>query len=158
MSFLRFLMLLSLVVWIGGIIFFSFVVAPTVFSVLPTRHLAGSVVNRSLGALHWMGILSGVVFLLSSMLYSRLSVGSLQPLAARHVLIVLMLLLTLASQFGISPKMSTLRSSMAEIDTVPLTNPSRMQFDALHVWSVRLEGGVFFLGLIAVYFTARRFG
>ena len=31
MSFLRFLMLLSLVIWIGGIIFFAFVVAPTVF-------------------------------------------------------------------------------------------------------------------------------
>jgi len=50
MSFLRFLMLLSLVVWLGGLIFFSFVVAPTLFSVLPTRHLAGSVVSRSLGA------------------------------------------------------------------------------------------------------------
>jgi uncharacterized membrane protein len=47
MSFLRYLMLLSLIVWLGGLIFFSFVVAPTVFSVLPTRHLAGNVVSRS---------------------------------------------------------------------------------------------------------------
>jgi len=30
MSFLRYLMLLSLVVWLGGLIFFSFVLAPTV--------------------------------------------------------------------------------------------------------------------------------
>ena len=42
MSVLRFFMLLSLVVWLGGIIFFAFVVAPTVFSVLPTRHLAAA--------------------------------------------------------------------------------------------------------------------
>ncbi len=50
MSFVRFLMLLSLVVWIGGIIFFAFVVAPTVFkpSILPTHQLAGNVVSRSL--------------------------------------------------------------------------------------------------------------
>ena len=54
MSFVRFLMLLSLVVWIGGLIFFAFVLAPTVFAVLPTRQLAGNVVNRSLGILHWM--------------------------------------------------------------------------------------------------------
>ena len=49
-------MLLSLVVWIGGLIFFAFVLAPTVFAVLPTRQLAGNVVNRSLGILHWMAI------------------------------------------------------------------------------------------------------
>src|SRR2546430_11739740 len=72
MPLLRYLMLLSLIVWLGGLIFFSFVVAPTVFSVLPTRHLAGSVVSRSLSALHWIGIVSGIVFLTTSMLYSRL--------------------------------------------------------------------------------------
>ena len=60
-------MLLSLIVWLGGLIFFP-VVAQTAFSVLPTRHLAGSVVGRSLGILHWMGMVSGVVFLVSSLL------------------------------------------------------------------------------------------
>jgi hypothetical protein len=29
-----------------------------------------------------------------------------------------------------------------------------MQFDALHVWSTRFEGGVLLLGLLVVYFTA----
>ena len=80
MSFLRFLMLLSLIVWLGGLIFFP-VVAQTAFSVLPTRHLAGSVVSRSLGALHWMGLVSGVVFLISSMIHARLATGSAHPLA-----------------------------------------------------------------------------
>jgi len=154
MSFLRFLMLLSLVVWLGGLIFFSFVVAPTLFSVLPTRHLAGSVVNRSLGALHWMGLVSGVVFLISSMTHARLAIGSAHPLAARHILLYIMLALTLISQFGISPKMASLRASMGEIDPVPPTDPARVQFNALHVWSTRLEGGVFLLGLVVVYLTA----
>jgi len=154
MSFLRFLMLLSLVVWLGGLIFFSFVVAPTLFSVLPTRHLAGSVVNRSLGALHWMGLVSGVVFLISSMTHARLAIGSAHPLAARHILLYIMLALTLISQFGISPKMASLRASMGEIDSVPPTDPARVQFNALHVWSTRLEGGVFLLGLVVVYLTA----
>src|SRR6266849_10376535 len=154
MSFLRFLMLLSLVVWLGGLIFFSFVVAPTLFSVLPTRHLAGSVVSRSLGALHWMGLVSGVVFLISSMTHARLAIGSAHPLAARHILLYIMLALTLISQFGISPKMASLRASMGEIDSVSPTDPARVQFNALHVWSTRLEGGVFLLGLIVVYLTA----
>jgi len=154
MSFLRFLMLLSLVVWLGGLIFFSFVVAPTLFSVLPTRHLAGSVVSRSLGALHWMGLVSGVVFLISSMTHARLAIGSAHPLAARHILLYIMLALTLISQVGISPKMASLRASMGEIDSVPPTDPARVQFNALHVWSTRLEGGVFLLGLVVVYLTA----
>ena len=59
MSFLRFLMLMALIVWLGSLIFFP-VVASTAFSVLPTTQLAGSVVRRSLVILHWMGIVSGV--------------------------------------------------------------------------------------------------
>ena len=55
MSILRALILLALIAWIGGIIFFAFVLAPTVFRVLPVA-LAGNVVSPSLGILHWIGI------------------------------------------------------------------------------------------------------
>ena len=154
MSFLRFLMLLSLIVWLGGLIFFP-VVAQTAFSVLPTRHLAGLVVGRSLGILHWMGIISGVVFLASSLLHSRLSDGTARGFAARNVLISLMLALTLISQFGIIPRMNTLRASIGEIDSAPAANPARLQFDALHAWSTRIEGGILLLGLVVAYLTSR---
>lgn len=154
MSFLRFLMVLSLVVWLGGLIFFP-VVAATAFSVLPTRHLAGSVVGRSLGVLHWMGLVSGVVFLISSLIYNRVSRGAVHLFSVPHVLICVMLMLTLVSQFGIIPRMDTLRASIGEIDSVPADNLARVQFDALHVWSTRLEGGVILLGLLVVYLTSR---
>ena len=156
MPLLRYLMLLSLIVWLGGLIFFSFVLAPTVFSVLPTRHLAGSVVSRSLSALHWIGIVSGIAFLITSMLYSRLHAGSPLPLAPRHVLLYIMLGLTLISQFGISPKMAALRASMPDTTSVAATDPIRVQFNALHGWSTRLEGGVLLLGLVVVYLTAQQ--
>jgi hypothetical protein len=155
MTFLRFLMFLSLIVWIGGIIFLSFVEAPTAFSVAPTRHMAGTVVGHSLGILHWMGLFSGVIFLGSSMLFSSLTTGSAKPFATRHVLICAMLLLTAVSQFGISPKMANLRAQFGDIDTVAATDPGRMQFDTQHVWSVRLEVAVLALGVIVVYLTSR---
>jgi hypothetical protein len=148
-------MLLSLVVWVGGLIFFP-VVAQTAFTVLPTRHMAGSMVGKSLGTLHWMGMISGLIFLASSLLYSRLSSGSAHVFAARHILVCLMLLLTLISQFGIIPRMDALRASIGEIDSVPPDNPARMEFDGLHVWSTRVEMGVLLLGLVAVYLTAQR--
>jgi len=155
MTFLRFLMFLSLTVWIGGIIFLSFVEAPTAFHVLPSRHLAGTVVGHSLGILHWMGLFSGGVFLGSSMLLASLTTGTAKPLAVRHILIVLMLLLTAVSQFGISPKMATLRAQFGDIDTVPATDPGRMQFDSLHVWSVRLEVAILAMGIATLFCTAR---
>jgi hypothetical protein len=104
-----------------------------------------------------MGIFSGIIFLVSSILYSRLSQGTPHVFAARHILICLMLALTLISQFGIIPRMDTLRASIGEIDSVPPDNSARMQFDALHVWSTRVESGVFLLGLVVVYLTVASF-
>lgn len=147
-------MVLSLVVWIGGLIFFAFVLAPTAFTVLPDTHLAGNVVGRALGKLHWIAIFSGIVFLISSLLYSRLTDGTAHAFAVRNVLIVLMLGLTLFSQFWIIPRMDTLRSSVGDFAKVTLDNPARVQFDALHVWSTRVEGAVLLLGLVAVFLTA----
>jgi uncharacterized membrane protein len=154
MSFLRFLMLLSLVVWIGGLIFFAFVLAPTAFQVLPNTHLAGNVVGRALGKLHWIAIISGIVFLMASLLYSYLIAGTAHIFAARHVLICLMLALTFFSQFWIIPRMDTLRAQVGDFTAVPLSDPARVQFDALHVWSTRVESAVLILGLVAVYLTA----
>jgi len=154
MSFLRFLMLLSLVVWIGGLIFFAFVLAPTAFQILPNTHLAGNVVGRALSKLHWIAIVSGIVFLIASLLYSYITHGTAHAFALRHVLICLMLALTLFSQFWIIPRMETLRTSVGDFATVPLTDPARVQFDALHVWSTRVEGAVLLLGLVAVFLNA----
>ena len=152
-------MLLALVVWVGGVIFLAFVLAPTVFSpgLLPTRHMAGTIVGRSLDLLHFMGIVSGIVFLIASMFYNRMATGRARPLAARHLLIALMLLLTAISQFTISPRMHALRAEVGVIDNVPLDNPLRMEFDRLHVWSENYEKAVLLLGLVALYTTAQAF-
>src|SRR6516164_3020898 len=132
MSILRFLMLLSLLVWIGGLIFFAFVLAPTAFQVLPNTHLAGNVVGRALSKLHWIAIISGIVFLVSSLLYSYLAEGTAHVFAMRHIFICLMLALTLFSQFWIIPRMDTLRAQVGDFASVPLTDAARVQFDALH--------------------------
>lgn len=158
MPFLRFLMLLSLVVWIGGLVFFAFVLAPTAFQVLPNTHLAGNVVGRALAKLHWLAVFSGIVFLISSLLYNRVTQGSPHLFAGRHVLIVVMLALTLFSQYWIIPHMDTLRATVSDFAAVPLNDPARVQFDTLHAWSTRVEGAVLVLGLVAVYLTASAFG
>jgi len=158
MSLVRFLMLLSLVVWIGGIIFFAFVVAPTVFKpgILPSHQLAGNVVNRSLSLLHAIAIVCGIVFAAMSMINSSVVNGSAQPFAFRNVLVYLMIILTLTSMFGVGAKMQELRQQMVNIDEVPQDDSRRVEFNRLHLWSTRLEGTVLLLGLAVVFLTARR--
>jgi uncharacterized membrane protein len=154
MSFLRYLMLLSLVVWIGGFVFFAFVLAPTAFQVLPTTHLAGNVVGRSLTKLHWIAIVSAVIFLLASLIYNWLADGALHLFAMRHVLVGAMFALTLFSQLWIIPRMDALRAQVGDFAAAAPNDPLRIQFDALHVWSTRVEGLVLLLGLIVVYLAA----
>lgn len=158
MSFIRFLMLLSLVIWIGGIVFFAFVVAPTVFKpgILPSHQLAGNVVSRSLTLLHGMGIACGIVFAITSMINSAVMIGSAQPFALRHVLVYLMIILTLVSIFGVGARMEALKRDMVMIDEVPQDDARRVEFNQLHVWSTRLEGAVLILGLALLFVTARR--
>jgi hypothetical protein len=50
--------------------------------------------------------------------------------------------------------MDTLRASVGDFATVPLSDPQRVQFDALHVWSTRVESAVLLLGLVVIYLTA----
>ncbi len=103
MSFVRFLMLLALVIWVGGIAFFAFVLAPTVFhpGILPSRQLAGQVVSRSLGILHWMGLGCGVVFLVTSVVEAQVTTGFASVFSGRNLLVFAMIVLTLVSVFAI---------------------------------------------------------
>ena len=156
MTFLRFLMLLSLVTWIGALIFFP-VVAQVSFTVLPSTHLAGMVVRTSLIALHWMGFASGIVFLACSLIYNRLAFGRFRAPAMSHILVIVMLAVTAISQFKIIPRMDTLRMSAGEISAIPAGSPIGAEFNSLHVWSTRIEGAVLILGVLVLYSVARRF-
>jgi len=158
MSVLRFLLLSSLVVWVGGIAFLAFVLAPTAFrpGYLPSRHLAGAVVGQCLNILHWIGVTSGVVFLVTSMAESKAMTGLAAPFSLRNVLIVAMIILTLVSMFAISTRMFQLRNDMVVVDNVPQDDARRVEFNHLHVWSTRVESVVLLLGLAVIYLTARR--
>ena len=156
MTFLRFVLLLSLAIWIGALIFFP-VVAQTSFTVLPSAHLAGLVVRHSLIDLHWMGMVAGIVFFACSLIDNRVTVGRARVFALSQILLVMMLALTAISQFWIIPRMDVLRITAGEISALPADNPMRAQFDALHGWSTRIETAVLVLGLVVIYSVARRF-
>jgi hypothetical protein len=155
MSVVRFLMLLSLVIWLGGVVFFP-VMAQTSFSELPSLHLAGLVVRSWLLKLHWMGFGAGFLFLAASLTDNYVIIGRARMFSLSHLLVIFMLALTAASQFAIIPQMDKLRVSAGEFGSLVADSPIRVQFDSLHAWSTGIEKAVLVLGLAVLYLTSRR--
>jgi hypothetical protein len=154
----RVLRLLSLVVWIGGIIFFAFVMAPVAFHNLPSPHEAGIVVRGTIGILHIMGFVCGGLFLIATLLLLPGSTTRVKSnLLTQTALVALMLAVTAVSQFGvIAPMESDRLQAGGIIESVPPTNPARIHFERLHILSERLEGAVLFLGLGVCLLLARQ--
>lgn len=154
---LRALRLLAMVAWVGGLMFFAFVVAPVAFHRLASAHQAGLVVGGTLEILHWIGLISGVIFYLATAtLWFRAEVPARVGFAIEMALTGVMLAVTAYSQFRLLPAMERDRVDVGgEIETAPTQNASRADFEHLHVLSERLEGLVLFCGLGVVLALAR---
>ena len=151
MNILRFMQVLALGTWVGSILYFSSVVTIGAFRVL-TRDQAGALVGFTLGGLHMLALIAAVVYVVAALAMER----SLRAMTAPATLaVILMFVLTLASQRIVIPRMDVLRAQMGSVDAMPATNPLRAEFDRLHGISVQLEGGVLLIGLVALYLTAR---
>jgi uncharacterized membrane protein len=151
-SLWRYLEFLSLGTWVGSILYLSFAVAPGAFATLGSRDQAGALAGMALGRLHLWGLIAGVVYLAARVGVAR----SLAALAGPAALaVILMLALTLFSQYGVSARMAHLRTEMGSVEGTPEDHPLRVQFNRLHRTSVRLEGAVLLLGLVALFLTVR---
>jgi hypothetical protein len=138
---------------VGSILYFSFVVTRGAFSVLPSNDLAGALVGYTLSKLHIIGIVAGVVYLVSTAVVER-SFGALGHPAA--LLVFAMIVFTVASQYSVIARMDVLRAQMGSVDATPAGSPLRVAFDRLHQYSVWLESAVLLSGLVALFLTARR--
>src|SRR3974390_1859813 len=151
-AFLRTIEFLSVGLWLGADAFLSFVVAPGAFAILGSRDAAGLMVGYSLARLHFAGIFLGLIFLVARLLRTQ-SFASFTNVAA--LCVVLMILLTAASQFTVSAPMEALKREMVSVQNTPETDPRRVQFTKLHHASARYEGAVLILGLAAIYLLVR---
>jgi hypothetical protein len=148
LSLLRSLRLLALVVWVGGIIFFAFVVAPVAFHNLPNAHEAGIVVRNSLLVLDRMAFVSGAIYLLASLSLLIRSKARSRNQIAQLLLVCLMAGITGYLEAGILPAMERDRAQTGgSIETASPDDPARLDFERRHVLSERCEGTVLFLGL-----------
>jgi len=143
---------LSLSLWLGADAFLSFVVAPGAFAILGNRDAAGMMVGFALARLHFAGIFLGLVFLVARLARTH-EFASFTSAAA--LCVVLMVLLTAASQFTVSGRMEALKKEMVSVQDTPEMDPRRVEFNRLHHRSVAFEGAVLLLGLAGMYLLVR---
>ncbi len=155
-TLLRTLLYLALIVWLGAEIFFPVVAAITFMTLRADTHTAGTIIGQLLRILHNMGLVSGMVAL--ALLALAPAWGIYKPRLALPPmgLIVLMIALTVFSQFAIIPAMERDRfAAGGAIDAADSTNPTTLHFNKLHNRSEHVEEAILLLGLTAVAFVAK---
>lgn len=157
----RSFILIGLVIWVGGLLFFAGVLAPVAFgSVMPMfpdaatgLHVAGTVVRISLVRLHDIGVVTGAILVLLCIV-ERMARTTRRSIGPQLVLLAAMLGLTAYSQWSIIPRMDALRvQAGAALDNPAASSPAKVDFNRLHGLSTNLEGVVLLcgLGLIVLY-------
>jgi hypothetical protein len=149
--FLRVLRLLSMVVWVGGLIFFAFVLAPVAFHVLPSTHEAGMVVAGTLGILNdKIGLVCGFIFMMA-IPWRNMQRTSARLFLAEILCVAGMMAATMVVQWGIVPRMERDRiAAGGDVDAALPANPARLDFERLHPLSEKFEGTALLLGLSVV--------
>ncbi len=144
---IHFIHLLSLVMWIGSIIFFSFFAAPAVFRVLD-RQQAGEVVGAIFPKYYAVGYTCSVLAAGTLILSPRGMEGP--PL----IFLTIMAACTFYAGMIINPQARALKLQMQE---QPENREAlELQFRSLHGWSVRLNATVLIFGLGLLWTTAMR--
>jgi uncharacterized membrane protein len=143
-ALIKWLYLLALIVWVGEVVFFSFVVAPAMFRTFPTAD-AGRAVGAVFPIYYQLGYVCGAVVLLTSALLLR-GATARAWWGVNAGLAALMLAATLYAGVIIQPRASALRPQIHDPTAPPA---AKEEFDRLHRLAVQLNG-VVLLGGIAI--------
>ena len=155
-TLLRTLLYLALIVWLGAEIFFPVVAAITFTALRPDTHTAGAIVGQLLRILHGMGLVSGMVALALLALAPAWNIYKPRIVLVPMGLLVLMIFLTIFSQFAIIPAMERDRNAAGgAIDTTDTSNPITVDFNKLHNRSEFVEEVILLLGVATVVLVAR---
>ncbi len=153
MVLLRYLYVVALVVWVGGLVSAGALVAPAVFGVLEAwnqaqgRVLAGQVFGEVLLRLTWLSYAMAAIMFVTLTLHRLLGARPLKY-GVRVGIMTLMLLLMMAIGFYILPQVNAIQAQVGEpVSQLAATDARRMQFDWLHgvsniLFSITAIGGL----------------
>jgi Domain of unknown function (DUF4149) len=153
--------LLLVGLWLGAAVYFSSVVAPSVFAVLRgfavpnVGEIAGTLVTRTLSVVNISGFVIGIFLLLTAFIAGK-GLGT-RSYVLELASLVVVAISTGAGQWVIAAKMRALRMAMAlPIDQMPIDDPGRVAFNRLHGYSVTALSVAMIAALIAFLTIAYR--
>jgi uncharacterized membrane protein len=149
---LRFIYLLSIALWLGGMAFFSFMAAPSIFKVLP-REEAGKVVSDIFPKYYWQGFICGAIALVTSVALGVRDRWNML-LIARTIMIGVMVIGILYAVVILQPKIQAVKAQTTSFESLAPTDPLRLEFGRLHGRSFSVNAAVLLLGVIAIFITA----
>ena len=161
MAILNDLRLLLIGLWLGAAVYFSSVVAPSVFSVLRTFQLsnageiAGTIVTRTLAVVTISGFIISLLLLISALAFGK-GLGK-RSFSLELASLIVMAFSTGVGQWVIAAKMRALRVAMVlPIDQVSIDDPRRVAFNRLHGYSVTALSIAMIAALVAFLVIAFR--
>tara|TARA_B100000959_G_scaffold183057_1_gene191366 strand:+ start:113 stop:577 length:465 start_codon:yes stop_codon:yes gene_type:complete len=143
--------LLTLVVWFGGMIFFSFIAAPSIFSILP-KETAGDVVGDIFQKYFLIGYISSLL-LLGTLLW--LGRGQLKTVIAPLSIIAVMTCITFYSGLIVGTKARSIKQQIRQTSEETKKEELKKAFKKIHGVSMILNISVIILSLIYVAFIAK---
>jgi MFS family permease len=119
--------------WVGVLWTVGFVVAPTLFSSLADRALAGTIAGSLFRVVAWLSLFCAAA--LVALLFQAMRSEHIKPPKTLFYLIAGMAICTLAGYFGLQPYMASLREVLhATADASQLVD-AKKQFGMLHAAS-----------------------
>jgi putative copper export protein len=152
---LEFIHLAAIAVWMGSLVFFSFVTAPSLFRTLPPE-AAGDAVSGIFPLYSHLGVLCGAVGALSALGLARIDERSGNRRRLSAMMLALMIVLTLYASEVVAPRAADLRARMHApgLDETERAG-RRAAFAAVHRRSVGANGVVLLLGTALLVLRAR---
>lgn len=147
MVIIKFFHLLSLVIWIGGMVFLVSIGAPSIFKVLP-RETAGDVLGDIFPRYWIMGYLCSATALITIVILSLKE--RIYPWG-RIGLLTLMTALTLYLGLVVAARAREVRLQIRTLEDTSQKEILKTEFNGLHKWSVVLNGIILISGLIVIY-------
>jgi hypothetical protein len=138
MILLRYLYVVALVLWVGGLITAGALVAPSVFGVLQAwnesegRVLAGRVFGDVLLRLTWLSYAMGGIMFITLTLHRLLGARPVKY-GIRVGIMAVMMLMMMYLGFYLLPGVDAIQTEVqGPVSALAETDPRRMEFDRLH--------------------------
>jgi len=148
-TFAKWLYLLALIVWVGEVVFFSFVVAPSIFGTFPPPD-AGRAVGAIFPTYYRLGYVCGAILLVTSAMFVNVAPSRVWW-GVNTCLVAFMLGATVYAGAVIQPRASALRP---QIHAAAAPQSAQDEFSRLHRLAVTLNGAVLVCGVMVSFITA----